>query len=206
METEKSSVKNALDSLNNLSQINGMAAEILEIANQTNLLSINASIEAARSGQMGKGFAVVAEEIGGLAETSKRTAAKIRELCQSSNNSIREVNDCVGRMMHYMENDVLQSFGDFAEKSNEYSSSVEMIKQDIEKLNAFVGNLKLSIGQIYDNTMDVRRVSEQNSSAINEIVKKSERTADIADAVRIQSDENRLMADDLENIVDEFTC
>ena len=81
-----------------------------------------------------------------------------------------------------------------------------MIKQDIEKLNAFVGNLKLSIGQIYDNTMDVRRVSEQNSSAINEIVKKSERTADIADAVRIQSDENRLMADDLENIVDEFTC
>ena len=54
--------------------------------------------------------------------------------------------------------------------------------------------------------MDVRRVSEQNSSAINEIVKKSERTADIADAVRIQSDENRLMADDLENIVDEFTC
>ena len=206
VETEKSSVKNALDSLNNLSQINGMAAEILEIANQTNLLSINASIEAARSGQMGKGFAVVAEEIGGLAETSKRTAAKIRELCQSSNNSIREVNDCVGRMMHYMENDVLQSFGDFAEKSNEYSSSVEMIKQDIEKLNAFVGNLKLSIGQIYDNTMDVRRVSEQNSSAINEIVKKSERTADIADAVRIQSDENRLMADDLENIVDEFTC
>lgn len=83
-----------LDSLKSLSQINGMAEEILEIANQTNLLSINASIDAARSGELGRGFAVVAEEIGKLAETSKMTAARIRELCESSNGSIEEVNGC----------------------------------------------------------------------------------------------------------------
>ncbi len=205
LETTKVSVQDALDSLNSLSQINGMASEILEIANQTNLLSINASIEAARSGEMGRGFAVVAGEIGKLAETSKTTAARIRELCESSNDSIEEVNSCVERIMKYMETEVLESFGDLAGKSNEYSSSVEIIRQGIEKLNVLIGNLKISVGQIFENVTDVKNISEQNSTAINDIVKKSEYTADIAAEIRSQSDENIQMADSLGNIVDEFT-
>lgn len=205
VEDAKVSVQNALGSLNSLSQINGMAEEILEIANQTNLLSINASIEAARSGELGRGFAVVAEEIGKLAETSKTTAARIRELCESSNDSIDEVNECVGEIMHYMEGEVLESFGDFAGKSNDYSSSVEVIRLDIENLNVLIGDLKTSIAQIFDNTMDVRKISAQNSSAINEIVKKSGNTADIAAEIRNESDENIQMADGLGEIVSEFT-
>lgn len=206
LETAKISVKNAMNSLDSLSQINGMASEILDIANQTNLLSINASIEAARSGATGQGFAVVAEEIGKLAETSKTTAARIRELCESSDDSIEEVNSCVGTIMKYMEQEVLESFGDLAGRSNEYSSSAKAIKQGIEELNILIGNLKLSTGQIFENIMDVKDISQQNSIAIHEIVKKSEGTADIAMEIRSQSDENIQMADSLENVVNKFTC
>lgn len=206
VETTRTSVQNALNNLNGLSQINEMASEILEIANQTNLLSINASIEAARSGEMGRGFAVVAGQIGKLAATSKMTAARIRELCESSNDSIEEVNGCVGKIMKYMENEVLESFGNFAKKSSEYSSSVETIKQGIEKLDILIGNLKISTGEIADNITNVKNISEQNNIAINEIVKKSESTADIAAEIRSQSDENIQMADSLGNIVSKFTC
>lgn len=206
METAKISVNNAMNRLSSLSQINGMASEILDIANQTNMLSINASIEAARSGEMGRGFAVVAEEIGKLAETSKMTAARIRELCESSNDSIEEVNGCVGKIMKYMEQEVLESFGDLAGKSNEYSSSAKTIKEDIEDLNILIGNLKISTGQIFENIMNVKEISEQNSIAINEIVEKSENTADIAIGIRSQSDENIQMADSLEHIVNKFIC
>lgn len=193
-----------MDRLNSLSQINGMASEILEIANQTNLLSINASIEAARSGETGRGFAVVAGEIGKLADTSKKTAARIRELCASSNDSIEEVNGCVDNIMKYMESEVLESFGDLAGKSSEYSSSAEKIKQGVEELDVLIGNLKISVGQIFDNAMDVKNVSFQNSGAISEIVKKSEYTADIAAEIKGQSDENTQMAGSLEEIVNKF--
>lgn len=205
LQKTKVSVHSALDSLNSLSQINGMAEEILEIANQTNLLSINASIEAARSGELGRGFAVVAEEIGKLAETSKMTAARIRELCESSNGSIEEVNGCVAAIMQYMEGEVLGSFSDFAGKSNDCSASAEAIKQDIEKLNSLVRELKESIEEIFENAMNVKNISAQNSCAINEIVKKNESTADIAGEIRCHSDENIQMADSLGNIVSEFT-
>ncbi|MEZ3429445.1 MAG: methyl-accepting chemotaxis protein [Lachnospiraceae bacterium] len=204
LDATKVSVQGALDRLNSLSQINGMASEILEIANQTNLLSINASIEAARSGEMGRGFAVVAGEIGKLADTSKKTAARIRELCASSNDSIEEVNGCVDNIMKYMESEVLESFGDLAGKSSEYSSSAEKIKQGVEELDVLIGNLKISVGQIFDNAMDVKNVSFQNSGAISEIVKKSEYTADIAAEIKGQSDENTQMAGSLEEIVNKF--
>lgn len=205
LEKTRESVNNALGSLNNLSQINGMAEGILEIANQTNLLSINASIEAARSGEMGRGFAVVAQEIGQLAETSKVTAAHIRELCESSNDSIDEVNKCFLTIMEYMEGDVLARFGDFAEKSNHYSTSVEEIKQGIEKLSIVIGDLQMSIEHIFNSVMDVRDISSQNSCAIGEIVKKSESTAGIAADILAQSEENTIMADSLEDIVNQFT-
>ena len=205
LEETKDSVKAALEKLNNLSQINGMASAILDISNQTNLLSINASIEAARSGEMGRGFAVVAEEISKLAENSRGTATHIQKLCEASNDSIDEVNQCMGAILEYMEGEVLESFGDFAEKSNHYTVSVEAIKQDIEKLSVFVKELQTSITQISDNVMDVKNISEQNSIAINEIVRKSESTEDIAVEIQNQAEENTEMADSLEDIVNGFT-
>ena len=201
----RTSVKNALESLNSLSEINGMASSILEIASQTNLLSINASIEAARAGEAGRGFAVVAEEIGKLAETSEETASSIQKLCDSSNESIRAVHECVQTMMQFMESDVLGNFEIFAGKSSEFSVSAEAIKRDIEELNRFMGNLEQSIGEISKNILDVQDVSRGNKEAIGVIVEKSESTAAIAMGIQKQSEDNKEMADSLDEIVNKFT-
>lgn len=203
--TTKHSVRDALENLNSLSQINGMASDILDISNQTNLLSINAAIEAARSGEMGRGFAVVAGEISKLAETSKATAERIQKMCETSNDSIGEVNQCMSSILQYIEGEILASFDDFAEKSNHYSVSVEAIKSDIEKLSTLVRELQTSIAQIFDNIMDVKNISSENSIAINEIVMKNESTEDIAVEIQNQAEENREMADSLEDIVNGFT-
>lgn len=65
-------IENAMEELQSLMRIDEMASQILDITSQTNLLSLNASIEAARVGEAGKGFAVVAGEIGNLASNSSK--------------------------------------------------------------------------------------------------------------------------------------
>jgi len=81
----------AMDRMNETSQkIGNIISEIEDIASQTNLLSLNASIEAARAGDAGRGFAVVADQIGKLAEQSAQSAVDTRQLIEGS---IREVED-----------------------------------------------------------------------------------------------------------------
>lgn len=71
--------------------ISNLASSITSIANQTNLLSLNASIEAARAGDAGRGFAVVAEEIKKLSDTSKESAINIMNALQEMNGFMEQL-------------------------------------------------------------------------------------------------------------------
>jgi len=93
-------------------QIGSILTVITEIANQTNLLSLNAAIEAAKAGEHGKGFAVVAEEVRKLAERSAQAAKEITTLIHTSSRSIQDGNEmvnAVGAILHNIQEAITAS-------------------------------------------------------------------------------------------------
>lgn len=204
LEKTKDSVAEALRSLESLIRINELASEILNIANQTNLLSLNAAIEAARAGESGRGFAVVANEIGSLADTSKDTASAIQLICEESNKSIEIVKGCFDSIMEFIEKDVINQFMDFADKSTKYSIDVDSIKEELDAAQNAVKDLHLSVVNISDNMSNVAEVSYENQSSVDTIVEKNEDISKIAILIQKESEENRELSEQLEKLLSKF--
>jgi methyl-accepting chemotaxis protein len=142
------SMKKMLDAMRDIDtrskDISKVIAVIEDIAFQTNILALNASIEAARAGDAGKGFSVVANEVGELAAKSQEAAQETASLIENTVKSVREGNQIVRHV-----NTSLKAVADISEENIEYisklqseskkqSSSVAEITQAISELSAMV--------------------------------------------------------------------
>ena len=204
IEQTKISADAAIENLNSLAQIDGMAQSILNITDQTNLLALNASIEAAHAGEAGKGFAVVAQEIKALAANSGQAAINIQKLCESSKQSVAAVKECIDDIMNFVEGDVINGFSGFADGSREFSESASKIKRDIEDVNVFVKDLEDSILHISESIESVAISTKENSDAIGVIVDKTTETSSVADITQKHAQENLNIANKLEELIDRF--
>ncbi len=126
---------------------------INDISEQTNLLSLNASIEAARAGQHGKGFAVVAEEIGKLADRSIAEAKSIQQHVQATVDSIEKETSII-------------------HNSSKIISDIGLAVDDVSRAIAAIIELCVSqeklAGEIHENMSSVYRESSEISTATNE--------------------------------------
>ena len=105
MELEKS-----MEESKQIENIRNLATDIMDITDQTELLALNASIEAARAGDAGRGFAVVAEEIRSLAEHSKETAENIQSITDSVVTSVENLIVNVKSMEDFIHSRVLPDY------------------------------------------------------------------------------------------------
>ena len=112
-----------------MGEIAGTAGEITravgviqEIANQTNLLSLNAAIEAAKAGAQGKGFSVVAEEVRKLAERSGASAKEVNILIAAARDAVKEGEATVGTTVGILET-IGRSLGEFASQTRSVASA-----------------------------------------------------------------------------------
>ena len=149
-------------------QIVGIAKVITDISLQTNILAINASIEASRAGERGKGFSVVAGEIRTLSAKTKTAAAEIGEIIASITGDIEKT---VVSMQKNSEL-TLESM-DFMEKikasAARVSSSSSGISSHISEINTIIGNTAENGESVSDNLTEVSGTIRENSEAIHHV-------------------------------------
>ena len=204
-EETKQSIIYAMESLKNLTKINEMADDIMQIASQTSLLSLNASIEAARVGEQGKGFSVVASEISKLASISKEAATNIQNVCKSSNKSIEDIKEIFQKIMSFIEINAINKFKIITEKSKDYNNSAESIKNELNTISDLIITFEKAMLEISDNANSVEQISKENTIALEDIISKTTSTTNIAERVKAQAEETKQLTISLTEVVEKFS-
>lgn len=204
--TKKNSAetKNVFDEMeNSIKNIDYISNAIADITEQTNLLSLNASIEAARAGDAGKGFAVVADEIRQLAEQSKKSTDEIKTIVsqisaksraagatlQESNNMLEDQNKAVMFTKEIFYN---------------ISNSIEALSREMQRMLQYINNMTRKNEDVVENIEDIAAISEEYAASAEQVTVSARTVLSTMDTISAETNKLKEISEELERAIAKF--
>lgn len=184
--------------------IDTLTTEILNITDETSLLSLNASIEAARAGEAGKGFAVVASQIGSLADNSARAAEGIQRVSKEVIHAVNELANESEQMIHFMNETAMAGYERLLDNSINYKNDVSRLS---ETMNAFADEsmrLNNNIDNIKEAVDAVNIAAAESAKGIVDVTEMASGMTVSMGSIKDEAEGNRDIAGQLESEVGKF--
>ncbi|MHB8170778.1 MAG: methyl-accepting chemotaxis protein [Thermincolia bacterium] len=231
----QSAVMDSSDKITELGKQSQQIGEIIEviddIAEQTNLLALNAAIEAARAGEHGKGFAVVADEVRKLAERSGKAAKEIATLITSIQRGtevavksmesgtlevekgveiVKEVGDALAEILEVVEKTgteiaaVVQVVNEISVNISEVSKTAKNVAAITEENTAATEQMAAGSGQVNSSIVSIAALAQQSAASAEEVSASTEEMRASTEEIAASAKSLSKMAQELQQIIGQF--
>lgn len=194
----------ALTESRSVERINELTQEILNISSQTNLLSLNASIEAARAGDAGRGFAVVAEEIRVLADGSAKTAGNIQNISNLVTGAVNKLAKNAEEMLHFIDEKILRDYDDFVEIAKQYERDTDGINGLLEEFAKNTSEINSTVHAMNQGINDISIAADESARGVTTAAENVVSLVEAIARIQQETDNNRAISEKLEDEVNRF--
>lgn len=194
----------AIKQSQNVSQIDILTQDILSISSSTDLIAINASIEAARAGTAGKGFAVVAQEIRRLADACAEAAGHIQEVSSVVTGAVKYLSSSAQELADYLGQAIETQLSRSVQSGQQYREDAAYIQRSIETFNRQADGLQTAMEEVADSIASISGAVDGAVAGITGIAGSTHVLVDDLASIVGGMDTNHEIAGELQHQVEVF--